>query len=133
MRSRQINNLVLTSLMDIAIVGSRFSPPMIVRTSIGKGRAVAVMATRTPASVIELSQRLSFRNSGCQCRAGVTVKVLKHEYLYMQTMMLFSWVNLEFSPILHSFVSVQPLYNIHTQVVYGALFPIDDQLILLYY
>ncbi|GBM60167.1 hypothetical protein AVEN_86302-1 [Araneus ventricosus] len=50
----QISKLALDSPEGIVMVGLLVSPPMIVRTSFGRGREVArSMSARTPASTLE--------------------------------------------------------------------------------
>ncbi|GBM10003.1 hypothetical protein AVEN_23991-1 [Araneus ventricosus] len=71
MRSRLLRKRVLASPW-MEIVGFESPPPEFVPPS-GGVRAKPVMAPRTPASVLELLQRPSFKVPECQGRTGVTL------------------------------------------------------------
>ncbi|GBL90832.1 hypothetical protein AVEN_215562-1 [Araneus ventricosus] len=68
MRNCRINKLVLASPGGKIIVGIVLPSPVVVHTSY----RWPGMSFRTPASVLELLQRLSFNLPGCLGRTGVT-------------------------------------------------------------
>ncbi|GBL89372.1 hypothetical protein AVEN_225888-1 [Araneus ventricosus] len=69
----RINKQELASPGGIEMVGLLVPPPVIVHTSFGGGRAVAVLVTRTLASVLEAIATAVIQSSRTLRQGGVTI------------------------------------------------------------